>query len=207
MSVESRLLELEESLRKLRDANRLQARPLSAKAPAANEVLTWNATTKKWEPSTYSGANLSDKFTTRTVQMTTTQLPSTDIARFADGAGKTTLRLGFFVPADWVASTDIILTTMLFSTGTGTVVTESLVTAHPDNETQSLGNLENETGLTTSMVATKTNVYERTITGSGFAAGDFVSWALTRDSDNASDNLTANLDAFYGAHASYTSLF
>lgn len=50
MSIESRLTDVEESLRFLRDANRLQSRPVSAAAPAANQVLRWNGTTKKWEP-------------------------------------------------------------------------------------------------------------------------------------------------------------
>lgn len=50
MSVESRLTIVEESLRLLRNANRLQGRPVSAAAPPANNLLCWNATTKKWEP-------------------------------------------------------------------------------------------------------------------------------------------------------------
>ena len=50
MSVESRLTDVEESLRLLRDADRLQNRRVSAAAPKANELLGWNATTKKWEP-------------------------------------------------------------------------------------------------------------------------------------------------------------
>ncbi len=50
MTVESRLTDVEESLRLLRDANRLQSRSLSAAAPNDNELLGWNATTKKWEP-------------------------------------------------------------------------------------------------------------------------------------------------------------
>ena len=50
MTVESRLTIVEESLRLLRDASRLQSRPLSAAAPAKGNVLGWNATTKKWEP-------------------------------------------------------------------------------------------------------------------------------------------------------------
>jgi len=50
LTVESRLANVEEALRLLRDANRLQRRPVSAAAPADNELLGWNATTKKWEP-------------------------------------------------------------------------------------------------------------------------------------------------------------
>lgn len=49
MSIESRLADVEESLRLLRDANRLQGRRVSAEAPADNAPLRWNATTKKWE--------------------------------------------------------------------------------------------------------------------------------------------------------------
>ena len=50
MSVESRLTDVEEALRLLRDADRLQGRPLSAKAPTDKDALGWNDTTKKWEP-------------------------------------------------------------------------------------------------------------------------------------------------------------
>ena len=50
MSVESRLTDLEESIRLLRDANRLQGRRVSATAPTDGNLLRWNATTKKWEP-------------------------------------------------------------------------------------------------------------------------------------------------------------
>ena len=50
MSVESRLADVEESLRLLRDANQLQGRRMSAEQPIAGEVITWNAVTKKWEP-------------------------------------------------------------------------------------------------------------------------------------------------------------
>ncbi len=52
MSVESRLKDVEESLRLLRDANRLQGRRVSATAPTDNDHIGWNATTKKWEPKT-----------------------------------------------------------------------------------------------------------------------------------------------------------
>lgn len=50
MSIESRLTDVEESLRLLRNANRLQGRHLSAAAPTNNYYLGWNGTTKKWEP-------------------------------------------------------------------------------------------------------------------------------------------------------------
>lgn len=50
MSVESRLDALEESLRLLRDADRLQGRRVSAAAPSGNDRLEWNSDTKKWEP-------------------------------------------------------------------------------------------------------------------------------------------------------------
>ena len=50
MSVESRLTDVEESLRLLRDADRLQGRRVSAAAPKENGVLGWNKATKKWEP-------------------------------------------------------------------------------------------------------------------------------------------------------------
>lgn len=46
------LANVQEALRLLRDANRLQGRPMSAQAPTSNQLLTWNATAKKWEPST-----------------------------------------------------------------------------------------------------------------------------------------------------------
>ena len=52
MSVESRLKDVEESLRLLRDANRLQGRRVSVTAPTDNDHIGWNATTKKWEPKT-----------------------------------------------------------------------------------------------------------------------------------------------------------
>lgn len=50
MTIATRLADVEESLRLLRDANRLQGRPLSATAPTDNYYLGWNNTTKKWEP-------------------------------------------------------------------------------------------------------------------------------------------------------------
>lgn len=51
MTIESRLTDVEEALRSLRDADRLQGRPLSTAAPGAGNALIWNNTTKKWEPS------------------------------------------------------------------------------------------------------------------------------------------------------------
>ena len=50
MSVESRLTDVEEALRLLRDADRLQGRRFSAAAPSDGALARWNATTKKWEP-------------------------------------------------------------------------------------------------------------------------------------------------------------
>ena len=50
MSIESRLADVEQSLRLLRDANRLQGRRLSAKAPTAWQFQGWDAPNKKWEP-------------------------------------------------------------------------------------------------------------------------------------------------------------
>lgn len=50
MSIESRLTDVEESLRLLRDADRLQGRRFSAEAPDHGDLAAWNATTKKWEP-------------------------------------------------------------------------------------------------------------------------------------------------------------
>ena len=44
-----RLADVEEKLRLLRDADRLQGRRVSAAAPDNNAPLRWNATTKKWE--------------------------------------------------------------------------------------------------------------------------------------------------------------
>jgi len=58
--LESLINELRERIdaltgRRKADADTLQGRPLSAEAPATSDVLTWNATTKKWEP-TAAGA-------------------------------------------------------------------------------------------------------------------------------------------------------
>ena len=50
MSVESRLADVEESLRLLRDANRLQGRRFSAEAPTDDYLIGWDNTAKKWEP-------------------------------------------------------------------------------------------------------------------------------------------------------------
>ena len=50
MSVESILSDVQERLRNLGNAVRLQGRKMSAAAPADNELLGWNDTTKKWEP-------------------------------------------------------------------------------------------------------------------------------------------------------------
>ncbi len=50
MTVESRLTDVEETLRLLRDADRLQGRRVSAAAPSDLNFMGWNATTKKWEP-------------------------------------------------------------------------------------------------------------------------------------------------------------
>lgn len=50
MTVGTRLANVEEALRLLRDADRLQGRRMSATAPNDNELVGWNATTKKWEP-------------------------------------------------------------------------------------------------------------------------------------------------------------
>jgi hypothetical protein len=61
MSVESRLTIVEESLKNLRDANRLQGRRFSAAAPSQGAVPRWNAITKKWEPVDLSAA-LTDEF-------------------------------------------------------------------------------------------------------------------------------------------------
>jgi len=51
VSVESRLADVEESLRLLRNADRLQGRRFSAAAPSPGAVPSWNTTTKVWEPS------------------------------------------------------------------------------------------------------------------------------------------------------------
>ncbi|KKN15879.1 hypothetical protein LCGC14_0981720 [marine sediment metagenome] len=51
MSVESRLADVEESLRLLRNADRLQGRRFSAAAPSPGAVPSWNTNTKVWEPS------------------------------------------------------------------------------------------------------------------------------------------------------------
>lgn len=66
MSVETRLDDLEEGLRKIRDADKLQGRRVSAVKPIANELLGWNNDTKKWEPKSsspaarvYNNANIS----------------------------------------------------------------------------------------------------------------------------------------------------
>lgn len=56
MSVESRLAAVEESLRLLRDADRLQGRRVSAAAPTDQYYLAWNATSKKWEPKGFAHA-------------------------------------------------------------------------------------------------------------------------------------------------------
>ncbi|KKN03770.1 hypothetical protein LCGC14_1104330 [marine sediment metagenome] len=50
MSIASRLASVEEFLRGIGNALRLQGRRVSAAAPSDNELLGWNATTKKWEP-------------------------------------------------------------------------------------------------------------------------------------------------------------
>jgi hypothetical protein len=50
MSIESRLADVEESLRLLRNANQLQSRHMSATAPASLQVIAWDATNKKWIP-------------------------------------------------------------------------------------------------------------------------------------------------------------
>jgi hypothetical protein len=50
VTVESRLTDVEESLRLLRDANRWQGRRISAAAPSPGAVYRWNNTTSKFEP-------------------------------------------------------------------------------------------------------------------------------------------------------------
>lgn len=57
MSVESRLIELEEAIRLIKNADRLQGRRVSAAAPSANEPMAWNDTTKKWEPAATIAVN------------------------------------------------------------------------------------------------------------------------------------------------------
>ncbi len=143
---------------------------------------------------------------TRYLQLTATQFAAAHLARWADGSS-TTNRYGFIMPADWVVDTDLTLNILLHSTGTGTIITDSQITAHVDDETQSLGNIANDTGLSTSMTATKVNLYSRTITGTTVSDGQILQWAVTRDGANGSDNLAANLDAFYGAYLSYTAFF
>lgn len=49
MTVESRLKDIEDRLRHLRNADRLQGRRMSAAAPSNNDVPTWDGSNKKWK--------------------------------------------------------------------------------------------------------------------------------------------------------------
>ena len=60
MSVESRLVDLEEKIRLLRDADRLQGRRFSAAAPGLGAVPRWNTIDKVWDVE-----GLSDDLTTQ----------------------------------------------------------------------------------------------------------------------------------------------
>ncbi|KKL55084.1 hypothetical protein LCGC14_2258960, partial [marine sediment metagenome] len=52
LSIASRLAHVEEFLRGVGNALRLQGRRMSATAPTDKQVVMWNGTTKKWEPVT-----------------------------------------------------------------------------------------------------------------------------------------------------------
>ena len=87
MSVESRLTIVEEKLRLLRDANRLQGRRVSAEAPTNNYYLGWDGTSKKWEP---KGLALVRKTANETVNNNNT-LQDDDDLLFALAANETWL--------------------------------------------------------------------------------------------------------------------
>ena len=85
MTIESRLSDVEESLRLLRDADRLQGRRVSATAPTSNYYLGWNATTKKWEP---KGLTLIRKLANQSKTTDTTTAADT-VLKFTIGASET----------------------------------------------------------------------------------------------------------------------
>ena len=84
MTIESRLSDVEESLRLLRDADRLQGRRMSATAPTDNYYVGWNNTTKKWEP---KGFALVRKTATQGVPNSTTLVDDDDL-KIAIGANE-----------------------------------------------------------------------------------------------------------------------
>ncbi|KKM22482.1 hypothetical protein LCGC14_1624890 [marine sediment metagenome] len=99
MTIESRLADAEEMLRNLRDANRLQSRRVSAAAPNDNELLGWNATTKKWEP----------KAPTIKTARATSDLTLTTAAQSIVGDGDST-RFGLPFPPSGTGSSSAPLT-------------------------------------------------------------------------------------------------
>ncbi|KKN75269.1 hypothetical protein LCGC14_0382680 [marine sediment metagenome] len=114
MSVESRLTDVEESLRLLRDADRLQGRRVSALKPTDRYYLGWNDTTKKWEP---KGIAFVVKTADEDVTSSTT-LQDDDALLFAIGASERWV-FEFFIIWKSTTTGDIKFTITVPSGATG----------------------------------------------------------------------------------------
>ena len=153
-----------------------------------------------------SGGTISAR--TRRVQLTCGQFPDAAAARmrFDDGAVDTAA-FGVRVPADWVEGTDLTLNLPIFTSGTGNLEFDSLITSHSDGETESLGNIESVTAQIEAVSANVIETISRTITGTSISPDEMLRWAFTRDSVSANDTVGAAVDAFYGAYVEYTAFF
>lgn len=103
MTDESRLKDVEEAQKFLRDADRLQGRRMSAAAPSAADVPSWNVDTKKWEPAlgteltTLTDGSGADSLHSHNIsQILDRDLTQVDVA---DEADETSL-YSFTIPAD-----------------------------------------------------------------------------------------------------------
>ena len=90
------LTDVEESLRLLRNADRLQGRRVSAAAPSDEDRMGWNATTKKWEPKAGVRGVLAETLSTSmTIDATTSELDCLTLAAIT-GDGVRRMRLTVF---------------------------------------------------------------------------------------------------------------
>jgi hypothetical protein len=201
MTVESRLAALEERLRNLRNADRLQGRRLSAAQPSDGAVPVWNAAEAKWEPQTRP---------TRKMPMTLLTLPNGTTAGqmfFADGV-TSALHASVAIPSDWVAGTDLTLVVYLHKGDAGSelAVMNSWISSIADTETWSW-NIESSVAVNETMPASSEMQRKtRTIAAADVSADEVIEWFLQRVGNSGGDTLNESL-FLDGVWLEYTASF
>ncbi len=187
--------------RALANADQLQGRRVSSKAPSDGAVPVWNATTKKWEPQTRP---------TRRMPMTMLVEPSGNTAGQAgwpDGV-TSAFHAALPIPSDWVSGTDLTLVTYIRKAGTGieAAVMNSWIASIAEGGTWSW-NIESNVAVDQTMPASNEVLRKiRTITGASVSVGEVVEWFLQRVGNSGADTLNEGL-FLDGVWLEYTASF